>query len=53
MRVAPAITSNLTGTKSLTDQGYGSISRVYIVCGEDKGISVDFQLYMDDPELSG
>lgn len=46
MRVAPAITSNLTGTKSLTEQGYGSISRVYIVCGEDKGISVDFQRWM-------
>ncbi|CAL9228241.1 unnamed protein product, partial [Arabidopsis halleri] len=47
MRVAPAITSNLTGTKSLTEQGYGSITRVYyIVCGEDKGISVDFQRWM-------
>ncbi|AEE86759.1 hydroxynitrile lyase like protein [Arabidopsis thaliana] len=46
MRVTPAITSNLTGTKSLTAQGYGSISRVYIVCGEDKGIRVDFQRWM-------
>ncbi|KAG7544784.1 Alpha/beta hydrolase fold-1 [Arabidopsis suecica] len=46
MRVAPAITSNLTGTKRLTEQGYGSISRVYIVCGEDKGTSVDFQRWM-------
>ncbi|XP_010446720.1 PREDICTED: methylesterase 9-like [Camelina sativa] len=46
VRVTPAITSNLTGTKSLTEQGYGSINRVYIVCGEDKGLSVDDQRWI-------
>ncbi|EOA18137.1 hypothetical protein CARUB_v10006600mg [Capsella rubella] len=46
VRVAPAITSNLAGTKSLTEQGYGSINRVYIVCGEDKGLTVDYQRWI-------
>lgn len=46
MRVAPAITNNLTGTKSLTEQGYGSITRVYIVCGEDKSLSLDYQRWI-------
>lgn len=46
MRVAPAITSNLTGIKSLTEKGYGSITRVYIVCGEDKSLSLDYQRWI-------
>ncbi|CAH2076333.1 unnamed protein product [Thlaspi arvense] len=46
VRVGPAITSGLTGTKSLTEEGYGSVPRVYIACGEDKGLSVDFQRWM-------
>ncbi|CDY42718.1 BnaA03g53710D [Brassica napus] len=46
VRVTPAMTSNLTGTKSLTEEGYGSVTRVYIVCGEDKGISEEYQRWM-------
>ncbi|CAN7016269.1 unnamed protein product [Brassica rapa subsp. trilocularis] len=46
MRVAPALTSNLTGEKCLTEEGYGSVTRVYIVCGQDKGISEEYQRWM-------
>lgn len=46
VRVVPAMTSNLTGTKSLTEEGYGSVTRVYIVCGQDKGISEEYQRWM-------
>ncbi|KAJ4898810.1 Methylesterase 9 [Raphanus sativus] len=46
VRVVPAMTSNLTGRKSLTEEGYGSVTRVYIVCGQDKGISEEYQRWM-------
>ncbi|CAH2076331.1 unnamed protein product [Thlaspi arvense] len=46
VRVGPAVTSNLTGTKCLTEEGYGSITRVYVVCGEDKGLTEDFQRWI-------
>lgn len=46
VRVGPAVTSNLTGTKSLTKEGYGSVTRVYIVCREDKGLTEDFQRWI-------
>ncbi|CAN8328198.1 unnamed protein product [Cochlearia groenlandica] len=48
VRVGPAVTSNLTGIKSLTEEGYGSVTRVYIICGEDKGLTVDFQRWVID-----
>ncbi|VVB09981.1 unnamed protein product [Arabis nemorensis] len=48
VRVGPAVTSNLTGTKSLTEEGYGSVTRVYIVCREDKGLTEDFQRWIID-----
>lgn len=46
MRVVPAVNSDLEGKKSFTEEGYGSVTRVYIICGEDKGLSVDFQRWM-------
>lgn len=46
VRVGPAVTSNLTGMKSLTEEGYGSVTRVYVVCREDKALSVDFQRWV-------
>ncbi|KAL0872403.1 hypothetical protein Bca101_022108 [Brassica carinata] len=46
VRVGPAVTSNLTGTKSLTEEGYGSVTRVYVICGEDKAITEDFQRWI-------
>lgn len=49
MRVGPAVTSsNLTGTRSFTEEGYGSITRVYIVCKEDKGLIEDIQRWIID-----
>ncbi|CAN6917796.1 hypothetical protein Bca4012_086380 [Brassica carinata] len=48
VRVGPAITSNLTGTKSLTEEGYGSVTRVYVICGEDKSLTKEFQRWIID-----
>ncbi|KFK30342.1 hypothetical protein AALP_AA7G249100 [Arabis alpina] len=49
VRVGPAVTSsNLTGTKSFTEEGYGSVTRVYIVCKEDKGLTEDLQRWFID-----
>ncbi|CAA7035820.1 unnamed protein product [Microthlaspi erraticum] len=46
VRVGPAVNNDLAGTKSFTEEGYGSVTRVYIICGEDKGLSVDFQRWI-------
>ncbi|CAA7033188.1 unnamed protein product [Microthlaspi erraticum] len=46
MRVNPVITDNLAGTRSFSEEGYGSVTRVYIVCGEDMTIPEDYQRWM-------
>ncbi|KAG7544783.1 Alpha/beta hydrolase fold-1 [Arabidopsis suecica] len=46
VRVGPAVTRNLTGTRSFTEEGYGSVTRVYIVCQEDKGLIEEFQRWI-------
>ncbi|KAF8051068.1 hypothetical protein N665_1809s0007 [Sinapis alba] len=47
VRENPALsTDNLSGTKPFTEQGYGSVPRVYIVCGEDNQISEESQRLM-------
>ncbi|EOA27709.1 hypothetical protein CARUB_v10023863mg [Capsella rubella] len=46
VRVNPFTTTDLTGTKSLSEEGYGSVTRIYIVCGEDVGVPREFQLEM-------
>ncbi|CAH8300645.1 unnamed protein product [Eruca vesicaria subsp. sativa] len=47
VRENPALaTDNLSGTKPFTKEGYGSVTRVYIVCGEDNQIPVESQRLM-------
>ncbi|KAJ0230886.1 hypothetical protein HA466_0304270 [Hirschfeldia incana] len=47
IRENPALsTDNLSGTKPFTEQGYGSVPRVYIVCGEDIQIPEESQRLM-------
>uniref|UniRef100_A0A1J3I7Z1 Methylesterase 4 n=1 Tax=Noccaea caerulescens TaxID=107243 RepID=A0A1J3I7Z1_NOCCA len=46
VRVNPLATKNLVGTRSFSKEGYGSVTRIYIVCGEDLAISEDYQLWM-------
>ncbi|CAH2061348.1 unnamed protein product [Thlaspi arvense] len=45
-RVSPTVTDNLAGTRSFSEEGYGSVTRIYIVCGEDKLIPEDYQRWM-------
>ncbi|XP_010472352.1 PREDICTED: methylesterase 4 [Camelina sativa] len=46
VRVNPVVTDNLAGTRSFSEEGYGSVTRIYIVCGEDFAIPEDFQRWM-------
>lgn len=47
VRENPALsTDNLSGTKPFTEQGYGSVPRVYIICGEDNQIPEESQRLM-------
>ncbi|RID65850.1 hypothetical protein BRARA_D01023 [Brassica rapa] len=47
VRENPALsTDNLSGTKPFTEQGYGSVPRVFIVCGEDNQIPEESQRLM-------
>ncbi|ESQ47002.1 hypothetical protein EUTSA_v10027888mg [Eutrema salsugineum] len=44
VRANPALaTDNLAGTKSFTEEGYGSVTRIYIVCGEDNLVREEYQ----------
>lgn len=44
MRVNPALdTENLSGTISFTEEGYGSVSRIFIICGEDNLVPEEYQ----------
>ncbi|CAH8349260.1 unnamed protein product [Eruca vesicaria subsp. sativa] len=43
VRVNPSVTTNLAGTRSFTEEGYGSVTRVYIICEEDKIVSKEYQ----------
>ncbi|KFK32714.1 hypothetical protein AALP_AA6G279000 [Arabis alpina] len=40
--------SDLLKTKNFSDEGYGSVPRVFIVCKEDKAIPVEYQKWMID-----
>ncbi|KFK32713.1 hypothetical protein AALP_AA6G278900 [Arabis alpina] len=40
--------SNLSKRRNFSEEGYGSVPRVYIVCKEDKTIPEDFQRWMID-----
>lgn len=47
VRENPALaTDNLSGTKPFTEEGYGSVKRIYIVCGEDNSIPQESQRLM-------
>ncbi|KAG2331705.1 hypothetical protein Bca52824_002885 [Brassica carinata] len=46
VRVNPIVTNNLAGTKSFSEERYGSVTRIYIICGEDNMIPVDYQRWM-------
>ncbi|KAG7641810.1 unnamed protein product [Arabidopsis thaliana] len=46
VRVNPIITNNLAGTRSFTEEGYGTVTRIYIVCGEDMAVPEDYQWWM-------
>jgi pimeloyl-ACP methyl ester carboxylesterase len=43
VRVSPFMTNNLAGTISFSEDRYGSVTRIYIVCGEDVAVPVDYQ----------
>ncbi|KAG2307670.1 hypothetical protein Bca52824_027418 [Brassica carinata] len=43
-RESPALaTDNLAGTRSFSEEGYGSVTRIYIICGEDNLIGEEYQ----------
>ncbi|CAH8389604.1 unnamed protein product [Eruca vesicaria subsp. sativa] len=46
VRVNPLVTDNLAGTRSFSAEGYGSVTRIYIVCGEDLAVTEDYQRWM-------
>ncbi|XP_055806164.1 salicylic acid-binding protein 2-like [Solanum dulcamara] len=48
VRASSLFLEDLSKAKYFTDEGYGSVKRVYIVCTEDKAISQEFQLWQID-----
>lgn len=48
VRTSSLFLEDLSKAKYFTDEGYGSVKRVYIVCTEDKGISKEFQQWQID-----
>ncbi|KAL3344551.1 hypothetical protein AABB24_023807 [Solanum stoloniferum] len=48
LRTSSLFLEDLSKAKYFTDEGYGSVKRVYIVCTEDKGISKEFQQWQID-----
>ncbi|KAF8051834.1 hypothetical protein N665_1662s0007 [Sinapis alba] len=43
VRVNPLVTNNLAGTRSFSEEGYGSVTRIYIICEEDIIIPKEYQ----------
>ncbi|CAL9233658.1 unnamed protein product [Arabidopsis halleri] len=46
VRVNPLVTNNLAGARSFTEEGYRSVTRIYIICGEDNILPEDYQRWM-------
>ncbi|ANM62297.1 methyl esterase 6 [Arabidopsis thaliana] len=46
VRENPLVTNNLAGTRSFSEEGYGSVTRIYIVCREDLVEVEDYQRWM-------
>lgn len=40
------VTNNLAGTRSFSEEGYGSVKSIYIICGQDLVASEDYQRWM-------
>ena len=36
----------LSKANNFSNEGYGSVNRVYVICDKDKGMTVDFQCWM-------
>ncbi|CAN8287690.1 unnamed protein product [Cochlearia groenlandica] len=44
VRENPSLASDdLAGTKSFTEEGYGSVTRIFIICGEDNLVREEYQ----------
>ncbi|PHT55242.1 Methylesterase 1 [Capsicum baccatum] len=52
MRPSSLFKEDLSKTKYFTDEGYGSVKKVYIICTEDKVTSKEFQQWQTD-NISG
>ncbi|KAL3376407.1 hypothetical protein AABB24_003035 [Solanum stoloniferum] len=48
VRTSSMFLEDLSKAKYFTDEGYGSVKRVFIVCTEDKAISKEFQQWQID-----
>ncbi|XAR57835.1 Polyneuridine-aldehyde esterase [Bertholletia excelsa] len=46
IRVGSLFMEDLAKSKNFSEEGYGSVRRVFVVCGEDKGIPAEFQRWM-------
>lgn len=46
VRPGPLLQHELSKAKPFSKKGYGSVSKVYIVCGEDKCMLKEFQYWM-------
>ncbi|KAL0774074.1 hypothetical protein Bca101_039225 [Brassica carinata] len=46
VRVNPLVTNNLAGTRRFSEEGYGSIPRIYIICEEDNIIPKEYQRWI-------
>jgi len=46
IRPSSYFTEDLPKVKKFTDEGYGSVKRVYIICSEDQVITLDFQRWL-------
>lgn len=46
VRTGSLFVEDLSKANKFTDTGFGSVTRVYVVCDEDKAIPVEFQRWM-------
>ncbi|XP_031095638.1 salicylic acid-binding protein 2-like [Ipomoea triloba] len=46
IRPSSYFTEDLPKVKKFTNEGYGSVKRVYIICSEDQAITLDFQRWL-------
>ncbi|CDY38951.1 BnaA04g13720D [Brassica napus] len=46
VRVNPLVTNNLAGTRRFSEEGYGSIPRIYTICEEDNIIPKEYQRWI-------